>query len=84
MAMKLVTVQEMKQIESAGLGYGEMMDRAGKAVAEEILRRVGPGNAGILVLVGPGNNGGDGLVAARALCGEGCDVTAYLWRRERD
>jgi hydroxyethylthiazole kinase-like uncharacterized protein yjeF len=81
MAMKLVTVQEMKQIESAGLGYGEMMDRAGKAVAEEILRRVGPGNAGILVLVGPGNNGGDGLVAARALCGEGCDVTAYLWRR---
>jgi hydroxyethylthiazole kinase-like uncharacterized protein yjeF len=83
--MKLVTVQEMKQIESAsdsaGLGYAEMMDRAGKAVAAQILGSVGPSNPSILVLVGPGNNGGDGLVAVRELCREGCAVIAYLWRR---
>jgi hydroxyethylthiazole kinase-like uncharacterized protein yjeF len=80
--MKLVTVQEMRQLERAadtgGHSYAEMMERAGHAVAAEIERHK-PGQR-IVVLVGPGNNGGDGLVAARYLRQAKAEVTCYLWK----
>lgn len=92
--MKVVSVEEMVQIEqaadAAGHSYDEMMEQAGRGVAAALLRAMHPwDNAGsVLVLVGPGNNGGDGLVAARTLrqWQPQHTVTAYLWRRsaERD
>jgi hydroxyethylthiazole kinase-like uncharacterized protein yjeF len=83
--MKLVTVAEMQQIEreadSSGLTYPQMMENAGKSLAEIIHERYGrpvPGAA--LALVGPGNNGGDALVALCELAGWGWRVVAYLVR----
>ena len=67
--MKLVTVQEMQQLEKAadeaGHTYDTMMELAGRAVAELIQRHADVHDKRILILVGPGYNGGDGLVAAR-------------------
>ena len=82
--MKLVTVEQMRRIEqlsdAAGHSYAAMMERAGTAVAAAIESRMAVKNKRILVLVGPGNNGGDGLVAARALREADAEVSCYLFR----
>jgi ADP-dependent NAD(P)H-hydrate dehydratase / NAD(P)H-hydrate epimerase len=70
--MKIVTVSQMQQAEhdcaQFGISTSDLMEKAGKAIAEEVRITVGDlRNHNILVLVGPGNNGGDGLVAARYL-----------------
>ena len=57
---------------AAGTPVGTLMDRAGSAAAEAILRFAGTMPA--LVLCGPGNNGGDGYVIARRLREAGADV----------
>lgn len=82
---KVVTVEQMKEIERAadesGFSYMEMMENAGRGVAEVVKLLLGdsPGNARVVVLVGPGNNGGDGLVAARILKEDfGIEVGVYL------
>ena len=82
MPIKIVTVAEMKSIESAGdqagLSYAMMMDSAGQAVAEQILARVtDPAAQKVVVLCGAGNNGGDGLVAANRLAEAGAYVAIY-------
>src|SRR4029434_7475582 len=43
----------------------DLMDQAGKSLAEAVRLYAGPRDT--LVLCGPGNNGGDGYVAARYL-----------------
>ncbi len=84
--MKVVTSSEMRQIDekanAGGLSTATMMENAGRAVAEEIGRRIETKGQEILVLVGPGNNGGDGLVAARHLHDSGAKVNLYLWKRK--
>ncbi len=90
--MKLVTTEEMRQAEQATVEAGDtwegLMERAGKAVAEEVagrLEQAGKAGGTVLALVGPGNNGGDALVAGRYLHEAGFAVRAYLWKRkERD
>jgi hydroxyethylthiazole kinase-like uncharacterized protein yjeF len=80
---KIVTVEQMKAIEkaadSSGLSYDQMMENAGRAVAEAVRRRQ-PALTGkrVVVLVGSGNNGGDGLVAADQLAESGAQIAAYL------
>lgn len=49
-----------------GISLAQLMERAGKAVAQEILERWPEGKQ-VVILCGPGNNGGDGIVAARHL-----------------
>jgi hypothetical protein len=87
-SMKLVTVEQMRRIEqasdAAGHTYAAMMERAGTAVAAAIEARVAVKNRRVLVLVGPGNNGGDGLVAARALREAEAEVSCYLYRDRPD
>jgi len=85
---KVVTVEQMQVIEKAanasGLSYDQMMENAGRSIAEAVLDRW-PEAAGwkVLVLAGPGNNGGDGLVAGHYLAEAGAQVSVYL-TRERD
>jgi ADP-dependent NAD(P)H-hydrate dehydratase / NAD(P)H-hydrate epimerase len=85
--MKLVSVEQMRHIEqasdAAGHTYAAMMERAGTAVAQTILSRVASFKSEIkslksTIFIGPGNNGGDGLVAARALREAGVEVSCYL------
>jgi NAD(P)H-hydrate epimerase len=69
--MKIVSPHQMRAIDEAaislrGIPQESLMEAAGRAVAEAALRDV-PGAATAIVLCGKGNNGGDGLVAARAL-----------------
>ncbi len=84
---KVFSVSEMvaaeKASDSAGNSYEEMMEKAGKAVADAIINRHPVSESKVTVLVGPGNNGGDGLVAGRYLAEAGADVVFYLFR-DRD
>ncbi len=86
--MKIVTVEQMRQLEQradvAGVSYAQMMEAAGRAVADAIVARWSVRDQNMLVLVGPGNNGGDGLVAARHLHDMGAQVTLYLWKRKTE
>jgi hydroxyethylthiazole kinase-like uncharacterized protein yjeF len=74
----ILSVAEMAAADRAVIAAGtsglDLMERAGEAVADAVLRRAGRG-ARVLVLCGPGNNGGDGYVAARLLRGRGMAVT---------
>ncbi len=72
LAMKIVTAEQMREIDRAcvrrGTPASALMENAGKAVAEETRRFLGALEFHhVLCLVGGGNNGGDGLVAARYL-----------------
>ncbi len=81
--MKIVTIAEMRELErqaeAKGVSNALLMERAGRAVAQEVRDALGGAAARkVVVLVGPGNNGGDGLVAARFLSDWGAQVQLYL------
>ena len=66
----LYSASEMRAAEEQYPGYpgsaGELMERAGAAVAQEVLRTY-PGARRVAVVCGGGANGGDGRIAARIL-----------------
>lgn len=76
----LLSVEEMYRADAAAMAAGvpgpDLMERAGRAVAEaaQAVCRDGP----VVVLCGPGNNGGDGFVAARHLKAAGRQVKLTL------
>src|SRR4029077_10796220 len=65
----LYTADEMRAAE-AGHDVEAMMQRAGAAVAEELMRRF-PDARRVALHAGGGANGGDGLIAAEILRGQG-------------
>lgn len=84
--MKVVTAEQMRRIEEdcgrIGLPADVLMENAGRAVAEEVVRIVEDiVRQQVLILIGPGNNGGDGLVVARYLSDWGAAVNVYLLGR---
>ena len=69
MSREIITVAQMRAIDEASAQAGvptrTLMENAGQAVADAIVRRFP--QQPTAVLCGPGNNGGDGWVAARVL-----------------
>src|SRR4030067_1211937 len=87
--MKFVSVAEMVAIEqeanAAGLTYAQMMESAGRALADVLLEEYGYlEEEGALGLIGSGNNGGDTLIALDCLAHEGWKCSAYLVRPRPD
>ena len=87
--MKIVTSQEMRDIENEafkqGVSQHVLMENAGLEIARKIRRLLGnlaPNH--ILILVGSGNNGSDGLIAAKYLKMWGAGVTVYLCSKRKD
>ena len=69
-------------VEEVGVWLVQMMENAGRWVAEVV--RAERGRGAVVVLAGPGGNGGGGLVAARHLFNAGFEVAVVLvGERER-
>ena len=81
----MLTPSEMKVLDTNSEFYGvptqTLMDNAGRAIADVVLKRYASARK-VVVLCGSGNNGGDGLVAARYLLESGLDVKACLIVKE--
>jgi hydroxyethylthiazole kinase-like uncharacterized protein yjeF len=68
----LYTADEMRAAEH-GHDVGELMERAGRAVADEVLRRFADAKR-VVAVCGKGANGGDGRIAVRLLREAGVDA----------
>jgi hydroxyethylthiazole kinase-like uncharacterized protein yjeF len=79
--LELLTADEMRRAEQITIKNGtpsiNLMENAGRGVAEEVVRRF-PRGSKVLVCCGPGSNGGDGFVCARTLRERGYQVRLAL------
>jgi NAD(P)H-hydrate epimerase len=85
MKIPVLTTEQMIEvdrlmIEEYGILLIQMMENAGRNLAEQARRMVGGELTGrrIVVLCGRGNNGGGGMVAARHLNNRGAMVEVVL------
>ena len=84
-AIPALSVDQMREVdrlavEEYGISLLQMMENAGRSLAELARQYAGGSVEGVCVLVaaGGGNNGGGGLVAARHLHNWGADVRVVL------
>jgi len=88
--MKALTAADMREVdrlttERFGVPSSQLMETAGKHVADAVLREWCPaGPKSVAVLCGKGNNGGDGLVAARYLKNAALEPQVYLFGNPRE
>lgn len=89
MDIPAITTEQMIEvdrlmIEDYGITLMQMMENAGRNLAELAQRQLGSegGDSRVLVLCGAGNNGGGGMVAARHLHNRGIEVRAALIAEE--
>jgi NAD(P)H-hydrate epimerase len=80
-AVPAVTAAQMREIDrimvdELHIELAQMMENAGRALADIAIRRFAPRTTA--VLAGSGGNGGGGLVAARHLANRGVDVGVTL------
>ncbi len=79
--IELLNTPEMAEADRLAIAGGvagiELMERAGRAVADAVAARHRVGSR-VVVVAGPGNNGGDGFVAARLLSQRGYRVSLVL------
>jgi len=61
-----------------GIPTSQLMENAGKAVADHVMKRYNLAHKKVTVICGNGNNGGDGFVAARWLARSGLPTVAVL------
>ncbi|BCS92922.1 NAD(P)H-hydrate dehydratase [Metallosphaera javensis (ex Sakai et al. 2022)] len=75
----MITSSQMRILEanSEALGVStlQLMESAGRSVADEIEREMGTTSLKAVIFVGHGGKGGDGLVTARHLADRGAEVT---------
>ncbi len=80
-----VTTEQMREVdriavEEFGLGILQMMENAGRTLAEHALEMLGRTHGEIAILAGAGGNGGGGLCCARHLHNRGVPVAVVLDR----
>ncbi len=79
--IELLSNAEMTRADQLAIAGGvagiDLMEQAGRAVADAVLARH-PVGSRVVVVAGPGNNGGDGFVAARLLAERGYRVQVLL------
>lgn len=77
-----ISTREMKALETNSEYYGvsrlQLMENAGKSVAEEISSRFQPSKTKVAIFCGLGGNGGDGLVTARHLLNKGFQIEVII------
>jgi NAD(P)H-hydrate epimerase len=85
MPIPVVTTEQMQDIDRRmireyGIELIQMMENAGRNLAELVRRYLGGSveRSSIIVAVGKGNNGGGGLVAARHLHNWGAKITVLM------
>ena len=82
--VEILTGEQMRRadrraIDELGIPEQQLMEAAGRGVAERMLAGVPDlGRRPVVVLCGGGNNGGDGLVVARHLAGAGVSARTLL------
>jgi len=82
-----VTADQMREVdriavEEFGLGILQMMENAGRNLAENVIDLVGETGGDVAILAGGGGNGGGGLCCARHLHNRGFRVCVILDRDE--
>ena len=86
MSREILTVAQCYEADKFADGHGVrtliLMENAGRAIADEIVKRWTP--RATAVLCGPGNNGGDGFVVARLLREHGWKVHVALLGKRAD
>lgn len=87
--VKILSVEQVRAVEAAadasGLTYDRMMQNAGRAVAERVLKlAAGREDIRVTVLVGSGNNGGDGLVAGCIIAQQSTAQVRFYLLKTRD
>ena len=88
--MKVVTVEQMRQLEAAIdeslFSYQQLMQAAGQSAADYLSRRLDVNaQTTITFLIGKGNNGGDGLVMAHELASRtAAQIRLYLLEARND
>lgn len=66
-------------IETIGIPAVVLMENAGAALADEVLKSCGKvSHPRIVIVCGTGNNGGDGFVCVRHLLNAGCKIRIFL------
>lgn len=75
-----MAVVDRRMVDELGIALLQMMELAGRGLAELARRRLGGSLVGrrVVVFCGPGHNGGGGMVAARHLANWGALVSAHL------
>lgn len=80
--IELLTTAQMAEADRLTMAGGvpgvRLMENAGRAAAEHVLRHTPSTGANICVVAGPGNNGGDGFVCAQVLTQRGYQVRLLL------
>src|SRR5688500_18446340 len=80
--IELLTPTDMGEVDRLAIAGGtagiELMENAGRAIADAAARRYPRGAPEVRIVAGLGNNGGDGFVAARILAARGVPVCVLL------
>ncbi|MDR2943613.1 MAG: NAD(P)H-hydrate dehydratase [Methanosarcinales archaeon] len=82
MKQETITAEEMKAIDKNAVGLGmhplQLMENAGAAVADVVLKHTQSQVPSVLLFAGLGNNGGDAFVAARHLSNSEKSAVLFL------